>query len=209
MDNRGMKLLRILTLSIVIPTQIFIFTPAVSAAPIYVFPISNCVATYGKFHHSYPATDINTKRGCAFVAPTAGVVDVVLDKDVWSGRTNLGKDRGGLAVGIIGDDGVRYYGSHLSKIEPGIAVGVRVAAGAKLGRVGSTGSARGTKPHLHFGLSWPTDNSAWWVRRGVVAPWRFLEAWKAGKDLSPAKAVNAAKLRLGEIPPEPKNEVRK
>jgi murein DD-endopeptidase MepM/ murein hydrolase activator NlpD len=134
---------------------------------------------------------------------------VVLAKDEWSGKTNLGKDRGGLAVGIIGDDGVRYYGSHLSKIEAGIAVGVRVLAGSKLGEVGSTGSARGTKPHLHFGLSWPTDNSVWWVRRGVVAPWRFLEAWKAGKDLSPAKAVNAAKLKLGELPPEPKNEVRK
>ncbi len=204
-----MRTFKLFLISLVTTGQLLIMTPPATAAPKYVFPIANCVATYGKFHHSYPATDINTKRGCAFVAPTAGVVDVVLTKDVWSGKTNLGQDRGGLAVGIIGDDGVRYYGSHLLKIEPGIAVGVRVAAGAKLGEVGTSGSARGTKPHLHFGISWPTDNSVWWVRRGVVAPWRFLEAWKAGKDLSPARAVNAAKLRLGEIPPEPKNEVRK
>jgi hypothetical protein len=35
-------------------------------------------------------------------------------------------------------------------------------------------------------------------------PWRYLNAWKEGKDLSPVKEVNARKLRVGEIPPEPK-----
>jgi hypothetical protein len=35
-------------------------------------------------------------------------------------------------------------------------------------------------------------------------PWKYLDAWKAGKDLSPAKAVEAAKKKVGEVPPEPK-----
>ena len=176
----------------------------VSAAPTYVFPVANCTVKYGKYHHDYAATDIQAKKGCAFVAPIAGVVDEVISKDVWSGKTNKGEDRGGLAVSIIGTDGVRYYGSHLSAIETGIATGVAVVAGQKLGAVGSTGSARGTAPHLHFGISWPTEKGIWWVRRGVLYPWKYLDAWKAGKDLSPANSIKTVKTKMGEIPPKPK-----
>ena len=176
----------------------------VSAAPTYVFPVANCTVKYGKYHHDYAATDIQAKKGCAFVAPIAGVVDEVISKDVWSGKTNKGEDRGGLAVSIIGADGVRYYGSHLSAIETGIATGVAVVAGQKLGAVGSTGSARGTAPHLHFGISWPTEKGIWWVRRGVLYPWKYLDAWKAGKDLSPANSIKSVKTKMGEIPPKPK-----
>jgi peptidoglycan LD-endopeptidase LytH len=79
-----------------------------------------------------------------------------------------------------------------------------VIAGTKLGEIGSTGSARGTAPHLHFGISWPTEKDIWWVRRGVVYPWKFLDAWKAGKDLSPANSIKSVKLKMGEIPPKPK-----
>lgn len=174
------------------------------SAPTYVFPIANCTFKYGKYHHDYPATDIQAKKGCAFVAPIAGVVDEVISKDVWSGKTNKGEDRGGLAVSIIGTDGVRYYGSHLSAIETGIATGVAVVAGQKLGAVGSTGSARGTTPHLHFGISWPTEKGIWWVRRGVLYPWKYLDAWKAGKDLSPVNSIKTVKTKMGEIPPKPK-----
>lgn len=177
--------------------------PAFSA-PTYVFPVANCTFKYGKYHHDYPATDIQAKKGCAFVAPIAGVVDEVISKDVWRGKTNKGEDRGGLAVSIIGTDGVRYYGSHLSAIETGIATGVAVVAGQKLGEVGSTGSARGTVPHLHFGISWPTEKGIWWVRRGVLYPWKYLDAWKVGKDLSPANSIKIVKTKMGEVPPKPK-----
>ena len=99
---------------------------------------------------------------------------------------------------------MRYYGSHLLRVNKTIEPGVVVKAGQRLGSVGSTGSARGTSPHLHFGISWPTPPETWWVRRGVVHPWKYLDAWKAGKDKSPAKKVEVAKLKMGEIPPEPK-----
>jgi murein DD-endopeptidase MepM/ murein hydrolase activator NlpD len=199
-----MKSARVIVIALLLPLQLLINLQPASAAPVYVFPISGCTATYGKYHHDYPATDLQAKKGCAFVAPISGVIDEVISKDIWSGKTNLGQDRGGLAVSIIGDDGVRYYGSHLSKIESSTVVGLRVAAGTKLGEVGSSGSARGTKPHLHFGISWPTEKGIWWVRRGVVYPWKFLDAWKAGKDLSPANSVKAVKLKMSEIPPKPK-----
>jgi len=180
------------------------FISPAMAAPIYTFPVAGCTVTYSKYHHDYPASDIFAKKGCAFVSPIAGVVDEVNAVDKWSGKTNLGADRGGLSISILGDDGLRYYGSHLSKIEANIVPGYKVATGEKLGEIGSTGSARGTKPHLHFGISYPTEKGIWWVRRGVglekgkSSPWKYLQAWQAGKDLKPKLTVPSV------IPAEPK-----
>ena len=187
-------------------TAVFLtgFISPAMAAPIYTFPVAGCTVTYSKYHHDYPATDIFAKKGCAFVSPIAGVVDEVNTVDKWSGKTNLGADRGGLSISILGDDGLRYYGSHLSKIEANIVPGYKVATGEKLGEIGSTGSARGTKPHLHFGISYPTEKGIWWVRRGVglekgkTSPWKYLQAWQVGKDLKPKLVVPSA------IPVEPK-----
>ncbi|MFA5918273.1 MAG: M23 family metallopeptidase, partial [Candidatus Nanopelagicaceae bacterium] len=161
------------------------------ATPIYAFPIDGCAATYARSHHNYPATDILAKKGCRFVATTSGIVDEVNRVDRWNGKSNLGADRGGLFVSIIGDDGVRYYGSHLGKVALGIEHGLRVSAGDLLGYIGTSGDARGTAPHVHYGISWPTPSGIWWVRRGEVYPWKYLDAWKVGKDLSPAKSVAA------------------
>ena len=102
------------------------------AAPNYVFPITGCEYTYPKAHHSYPATDIFAKVGCRYVAVTSGVIDEVNRVDTWSGKTNLGIDRGGLYVSFIGDDGVRYYASHLRTIPQSIQPGVAVKVGRLL-----------------------------------------------------------------------------
>ena len=181
------------------------FISPAMAAPIYTFPVAGCTVTYSKYHHDYPAADIFGKKGCAFVSPVAGVIDEVALVDKWSGKTNLGPDRGGLSISIIGNDGVRYYGSHLSKIEAAIVPGYKVTTGEKLGEIGSSGSARGTAPHLHFGISYPTEKGIWWVKRGVgletkgkTSPWKYLQAWQVGKDLKP-KVVTPA-----TIPAEPK-----
>ena len=200
LDNQSMKIM------VGVLTTVFLLAnlSIVRAAPIYTFPVSGCTVKYGKYHHDYPATDIQAKKGCAFVSPVAGVIDEVVLVDKWSGKTNKGEDRGGLSVSIIGDDGNRYYGSHLAKIETNIMPGVRVASGDKLGEIGSTGSARGTAPHLHFGISYPTEKGIWWVKRGVglekgkTSPWKYLQAWQAGKDLKPKVVTPAV------IPAEPK-----
>ena len=183
---------------------LFLSTQPATAAPIYTFPVAGCTVTYTKYHHDYPAADIFGKKGCAFVSPIAGVIDEVNSVDKWSGKTNLGADRGGLSISIIGDDGLRYYGSHLSKIEANIVPGYRVTTGEKLGEIGSTGSARGTKAHLHFGISYPTEKGIWWVRRGVgleskgkTPPFKYLQAWQIGKDLKPKVVTPAV------IPAEP------
>ena len=181
----------VLTLNSIAPAQ---------AAPVFIFPVADCEVNYARAHHDYAATDILAKKGCKFVSPVNGVIDEVNRVDNWSGKTNLGIDRGGLYVSIIGIDGVRYYGSHLRSIPASIQPGVEVKGGQLLGAIGSTGSARGTAPHLHFGISWPTPVDIWWVRRGEVLPWKYLDAWKAGKDLSPAKEVLAKLKKVGTVP---------
>jgi murein DD-endopeptidase MepM/ murein hydrolase activator NlpD len=196
------KLLGLAITVLLLPLQIL----SASATPAYVYPIADCKSTYAKSHHDYEATDIQAKAGCKYVAPIGGVITEVATKDKWSYKTNLGQDRGGLSVTMVGDDGVRYYGSHFKKIEKGIVPGLVVAAGQTLAYVGSTGSARGTAPHVHFGISWPTpvEENAWWVRRGVLYPWKYLDAWKAGTDKSPFTAVEKLRKKLGDIPPAPK-----
>jgi murein DD-endopeptidase MepM/ murein hydrolase activator NlpD len=181
---------------------IFVGLNTAVAAPIYTFPVVGCKVTYAHSHHNYPATDILAPKGCKFVAPISGVVDEVNRVDRFTWKTNKGADRGGLFISIIGDDGVRYYGSHLSKIADGINSGVRVNSGELIGLVGATGDSRGLAPHVHFGISWPTPtkSNVWWVRRGELYPWKYLDAWRAGKDLSPAKSVLALQKKVGTIP---------
>ena len=154
----------------------------------YVFPIepSNLADfSEGTTSHGYPATDIFASEGSKFVAVTAGVVDFVSYEDRWTPEEDDPGLRGGLCVAIIGDDGVRYYGSHLSAVERGIEPGVRVTVGQILGYVGHTGDARSTPSHLHFGISHPSYPTDWHARRGKVDPFPFLVAWREGHNVTP------------------------
>jgi peptidoglycan LD-endopeptidase LytH len=154
----------------------------------YVFPVQpSRVADFvdGTASHGYPATDIFAPRGAKFVAVTDGVVDFVSFTDNWDPDKPDMSVAGGLAVAILGDDGVRYYGSHLEAIADGIAPGVRVTAGQLLGLVGNTGNARDREVHVHFGISRPTTPDDWKTRRGQVDPMTYLVAWRAGINLTP------------------------
>jgi murein DD-endopeptidase MepM/ murein hydrolase activator NlpD len=184
------------------PTTTALPTTTVAPAPVrYRYPVAGCRATYGQ-HAGYPAADMFTGRGCAFVAPVAGRVDEVTRTDTWRQASDRGADRGGRSVSLVGVDGVRYYGSHLEAVAPGIGPGTRVRAGQLLGRIGNSGSASITPVHLHFGISWPTRPGIWWVRRGMVPPQRYLDSWRDGGNLSPVRAVRAARKAAGaEVPP--------
>lgn len=164
----------------------------------YAFPVAGCRVSYGRSHHDYPATDVFAARGCRVVSPVTGTVDEVTTVDRWSSRTNRGADRGGISFSVVRVDGVRYYGSHLSAVL--VHPGQHVVAGQLVGRVGDTGSARGTGTHLHVGLSWPTRHGIWWVRRGEVYPWPYLDSWRAGGQRSPVAAVAALHRREGDVP---------
>jgi peptidoglycan LD-endopeptidase LytH len=173
------------------------------AAARYVFPVDGR-SSYAREHHDYPATDIIAACGNVVRAITDGVVLEVSRVDTFDKRTSRGAERGGLSVSMLGDDGVRYYGSHLSAIDDAVQPGVRVAAGGRLGLVGKTGNANNTC-HLHLGFSPPCARTAdWWIRRGVIWPWSYLDAWRAGTARSPAPEIAAWHAAHG-CPPEPRN----
>lgn len=178
--------------------------PSASSAPRYVFPVDGR-NSYAREHHDYPASDIIAACGTVVRAVTDGVVLEVSRIDTFDKATSGGGDRGGLSVSMVGDDGVRYYGSHFSVIDPVVQPGVRVAAGSRLGLVGKTGNANNTC-HLHLGISPACARTAdWWVRRGVVWPWPYLDAWKAGQRKSPVAEITAWQASHGCPSQAPKN----
>lgn len=88
-------------------------------------------------------------------------------------------------MAIVGDDGVRYYGSHLGQVAEGIEPGVRVDVGQVLGLTGESGNAKGVYPQLHFGISHPTTPDDWAVRRGEIWPQQYLTGWERGENSVP------------------------
>jgi murein DD-endopeptidase MepM/ murein hydrolase activator NlpD len=162
--------------------------PSLTPLPLYVFPVqppSAAAYAEGTRGHGYPATDLFAKVGTKFVAVTSGVVEFVSGSDQWNPDEPDPEARSGLAVAIIGYDGWRYYGSHLSGIAPGIVTGVHVRPGTLLGYIGASGDAVGKTPHLHFGISHPTYPTDWKTRRGEIDPFPYLNWWKKGQNVTP------------------------
>jgi peptidoglycan LD-endopeptidase LytH len=140
---------------------------------------------YARTHASYTATDIFAACGTPILSPVDGVVSDVRRVDSYSPSNPA--TFGGRSVAVIGDDGVRYYGSHYDTIEASTVLGARVSMGTVLGTMGKTGDT--SVCHLHFGLSVPCPGPEWSVRRGIVWPWPYVDAWKAGQNLSPQDEV--------------------
>lgn len=162
---------------------------ATATRPQYVFPVQTADVSYHSTHSAYPAADLFAACGAPVVAVTDGVILEVSRVDRFDKRGPKGPLNGGKAVSLLGDDGVRYYGSHLTDVTVGIEAGVRVRAGQKIGTVGKTGNANDIC-HLHFGISPVCARTGdWWVRRGVIWPAKYLDAWRRKNDTSPARTV--------------------
>ena len=153
----------------------------------YVFPFSKVAVTYPRDHIDYPATDV---LGCYahVLAPTSGVVFDVEAKDKWDEKLDLPGTRGGLTITIHGDDRVRYFFAHLGRVK--VKRGDRVEPGQWVGVMGSSGNARITRCHTHFGISRICPQSEYKVLQGEIWPWRFLDAWRNGINKSPTSAKN-------------------
>ncbi|WP_367109692.1 M23 family metallopeptidase [uncultured Psychrobacter sp.] len=89
---------------------------------------------------SHEGIDIFADRGTPIQATTQGIVRKV-------GHNNLG----GRVVVIVGPGGAGHYYAHLkdyADIEPNDWVDV----GDTIGYVGDSGNAKGTPPHVHYGI---------------------------------------------------------
>jgi murein DD-endopeptidase MepM/ murein hydrolase activator NlpD len=84
--------------------------------------------------------DIFARRGTAVLSPVSGLV------------LDVGRDRlGGNVVKVLGPGPQVHYFAHLDRFGPLRERGL-VARGDVVGYVGDTGNARGTPPHLHYGI---------------------------------------------------------
>jgi len=113
----------------------------------YVFPVGGgpSVVSVSHTHHDYPAADIAAPSGAPVYALADGVVvQAYRDED----------SRCGIGVTLNTADGQSWTYCHLSYLDDAVTAGARLAAGAPVGLVGSTGHATG--PHLHLQLN-PTD----------------------------------------------------
>lgn len=136
-------------------------------------------------HHGI---DIFAPRGTPVVAAAAGEVTRVQETP-----------RGGRVVWLRDERrGTSLYYAHLDRQL--VQLGTRVSMGDTLGLVGNTGNARGTPPHLHFGVyrrgEGPLDPRPWVARISArAAPLRadtsVLGRW--------ARTVRSTTLRSGPI----------
>jgi murein DD-endopeptidase MepM/ murein hydrolase activator NlpD len=89
----------------------------------------------------HQGSDIFAARGTPVVSATRGIVARIDDRGI-----------GGRHVWVLGPGGERHYYAHLEGWAPGLRRYQWVRAGDPLGYVGDTGNARGTPPHLHYGI---------------------------------------------------------
>jgi hypothetical protein len=167
-----------------------LFFPRVALAqdepPKYVFPFSRVPVSYPKDHLNYPAVDV---EGCyaRVLAPTAGFISQLHRLDKWTPENDSPGTRGGLTITVQGDDGVRYFFSHLGRIKA--LKNQRVAAGDWIGVMGSSGNARVTRCHTHFGMSRVCPLAEVYLLQGEIWPQKYLNAWRKSQQLSPRKEI--------------------
>lgn len=110
---------------------------------------------------THQGVDIFAARGTPVRSATRGIVVAIRDSGL-----------GGRQVWVLGPGRERHYYAHLDDWAPGLSTGQAIRAGDVLGFVGTSGNARGTPPHLHYGI---------YGRNGAYDPLPLLRA-----DAAPA-----------------------
>lgn len=117
--------------------------PATVLVPVAGVPVSRIRDTWqaprpgDRLHQGI---DIFAPRGRAVISATSGIV-------ISMGENELG----GRVVRVLGPGGQWHYYAHLDAYGP-VRPGQIIDAGTVIGYVGTTGNARGTPPHLHYGI---------------------------------------------------------
>lgn len=137
--------------------------PAPTALPV---PVDGVLArqvadTFGAPRGSdrrHAGVDIFAARGTPVRSATRGIVSDLRDSGL-----------GGRQVWIQGPAMERYYYAHLDSWRENLVRGEVVEAGTVIGHVGDSGNAKGTPPHLHWGI-YGSD--------GAYDPLPLLKAWQ-------------------------------
>ncbi|GIZ50409.1 M23 family metallopeptidase [Noviherbaspirillum aridicola] len=112
----------------------------------------------------HEGVDIFAPRGTPVRSTTEGLI-------LRRGSNRLG----GKVVWVLGPGGHRHYYAHLDAYAH-VRSGERIQPGAVLGYVGDSGNAKGTPPHLHYGIYTPS---------GPINPYPLLAAGRVNDARSP------------------------
>ena len=147
--------------------------PAGLAIPVVGIKASDLVDTYDAARaggRRHDANDIMAPEGTPVIAAADGTIE------------KLFFSRGGGGITIYEratDPKWQYYYAHLSAYAPGLKEGQQVKRGQVIGRVGHTGDASASGPHLHFAINSMGPGQRWW-QGTPINPYPLL----AGKNVS-------------------------
>ena len=156
------------------------YTVTIKTEPTLAFPVAgktsrNIASIWGDPRdngaRSHEGVDVFARRGTPVVASSSGTISRVQTTP-----------RGGKVVWLADyDRRQNLYYAHLDSQV--VTAGQRVQLGDTLGFVGNTGNAKGTNPHLHFGI--------YRYGHGATNPYPYLHA---NNTPVPAVQVDAAKI---------------
>jgi murein DD-endopeptidase MepM/ murein hydrolase activator NlpD len=140
--------------------------PVVGVKPEQLIDTFDQARSEGRRHD---AIDIMAAEGTPVIAAADGRIEKLFDSI-----------RGGMTLYERSQDGKWiYYYAHLSAYAPGIAEGQQVKRGQVIARVGHTGDASASGPHLHFAINSMAAGERWW-NGTPINPYPLL----AGKRVS-------------------------
>ena len=145
--------------------------PAGLALPVVGIKQNQLVDTYDAARGAgrrHDAIDIMASEGTPVIAAADGTIEKLFNSV-----------RGGLTIyERSNDQHWVYYYAHLSAYAPGLAEGQRVKQGQIIARVGHTGDASATGPHLHFAINQMAPGERWW-NGTPINPYPLLAGKKA------------------------------
>jgi peptidoglycan LD-endopeptidase LytH len=137
------------------PAQLVV-GPSGLAIPVAGVSVRDLVDTYTQSRSGgarvHNAIDIMEARGTPVIAAAPGTVEKLF----------FSQGGGGISAYVRSDDRQWiYYYAHLDAYAPGLREGQRIARGAPIGTVGSTGNANPAGPHLHFAVNRMAPDESW------------------------------------------------
>lgn len=156
------------------PAQLVV-APSGLAIPVAGISARDLVDTYTQSRSGgarvHNAIDIMAPRGTPVLAAAPGTVE----------KLYFSEGGGGISAYVRSEDGQwMYYYAHLDAYAPGLREGQRIARGAPVGTVGSTGNANPAGPHLHFAVNRMAPDERW--HEGTpVNPYPLLAGTGAGR----------------------------
>jgi murein DD-endopeptidase MepM/ murein hydrolase activator NlpD len=116
----------------------------------------------------HDAIDIMAAEGTPVIAAADGTVEKLFNSA-----------QGGLTIYVRSPDRRwTYYYAHLQAYAPGLGEGQQVRRGQIIGRVGHSGNASPSGPHLHFAINQMQPNERWWSG-SAINPYPLLAGKKA------------------------------